>query len=168
MVPQECIQNELTGLSLTDCAYIAGFLDGDGCINAQLVARNDYRLKYQIRLTITFFQRTKRKWLLLWLQNKIGSGTLRDRGDGMCEYALVGPESVKSLLLQLIPFLKGKRRQAMLVLGIMKRLSRNQSREDFLRLCRVADKFATLNDSKRRTITAKTVEKTLGKLDMSL
>nr|YP_009104761.1 putative LAGLIDADG homing endonuclease [Symbiochloris handae]AIT93381.1 putative LAGLIDADG homing endonuclease [Symbiochloris handae] len=150
--------------TIADCAYIAGFLDGDGCINAQIVARNDYRLKYQIRLSVTFFQRSKRKWLLLWLKKKIGSGTLRERSDGMCEYAIFGPQGVKSLLIKLSPFLKGKRRQAMLTLGIIERLSRKQSKEDFLRLCRVADKFGLLNDSKRRTITSQVVEKTLGDL----
>ena len=31
-------------------AYIAGFLDGDGSINAQIVQRNDYVLKFQIRV----------------------------------------------------------------------------------------------------------------------
>ena len=43
-------------------AYIAGFLDGDGCINAQIVKRPDYKLQFQIRVTLTFFQKTKRHW----------------------------------------------------------------------------------------------------------
>ena len=32
---------------------IAGFLDGDGSIYAQIVKRYDYRLKFQIRVSIT-------------------------------------------------------------------------------------------------------------------
>ena len=40
--------------------YVAGFSDGDGSINAQIVPRADYSLKFQIRFTITFFQKTSR------------------------------------------------------------------------------------------------------------
>lgn len=40
--------------------YIAGFFDGDGCINVQIVRRVDYKLKFQIRFSVTFFQKTKR------------------------------------------------------------------------------------------------------------
>jgi intein-encoded DNA endonuclease-like protein len=38
-------------------AYIAGFLDGDGSIMAQLVSRKDYRLRYQIRVSVVFYQK---------------------------------------------------------------------------------------------------------------
>ncbi len=41
-------------MSDEDKAYIAGFLDGDGSIMAQLVFRKDYRLGYQIRVSIVF------------------------------------------------------------------------------------------------------------------
>ena len=46
-------------LSELDKYYIAGFLDGDGCINAQIVKRSDYKLKFQIRVYVSFFQKTK-------------------------------------------------------------------------------------------------------------
>ena len=51
--------------------YIAGFLDADGCINAQLVRREDYKFKYQIRVSVTFFQKKKRKHVLLHLQKDL-------------------------------------------------------------------------------------------------
>ncbi len=46
---------------------LAGFLDGDGCINAQIIKRSGYRLGFQIRVSITFFQSTKRHWFLMEL-----------------------------------------------------------------------------------------------------
>ncbi len=58
----------LQNLSERRIGYIAGFLDGDGCINAQIVPRVGYKLKFQIRVSITFFQRTKRKHVLIHLQ----------------------------------------------------------------------------------------------------
>ena len=152
--------NQLERLTENDRAYLAGFVDADGCINAQIVARQDYRLKFQIRLSITFFQHKKRKWLLLSFKEKIGTGTIRIRSDDMCEYALVGPQIVKEMLLILKPFIRGKRRQLNLSLLIIDNLSRKQSKEDFIRLCRIADHFGFLNDSKKRTITSTVVEKT--------
>jgi hypothetical protein len=45
--------------------WLAGFIDGDGCINSQIVFRPDYILKYQIRVSITAFQSTTRHFILL-------------------------------------------------------------------------------------------------------
>ena len=151
---------KLKQLTDTERAYIAGFIDGDGCINAQIVFRSDYRLLFQIRLSVTFYQHKRRKWLLLKLQKMIGQGTLRTRPDNICEYTLVGPEIVKNLLSILKPFIRGKNRQLTLSLIIIHRLSRNQTRKEFFHLCKITDHFGFLNDSKKRTITKEVVEKT--------
>ena len=37
-------------------SYIAGFLDGDGSIMAQLVKRKGYKLGFQVRTSIVFYQ----------------------------------------------------------------------------------------------------------------
>ena len=147
-------------LSTLELSYLAGFVDGDGCINAQIVRRHDYLLKFQIRVSVTFFQHKKRKWLLEKIEHQVGTGTIRTRPDDMCEYAIVGPENVKKFLLMLQPYIRGKRRQLELVLIIISRLTRKQSKEDFLQLCKIADHFVVLNDSKKREVTSKTVEET--------
>jgi intein/homing endonuclease len=41
-------------------AYLAGFIDGDGCLLAQLVKREDYKYLYEIRITINLYQKTSR------------------------------------------------------------------------------------------------------------
>ena len=33
-------------------SYIAGFLEGDGCILSQIVRRKDYKLGFELRLSI--------------------------------------------------------------------------------------------------------------------
>jgi hypothetical protein len=48
-----------------ELAYIAGFLDGDGCIMLQLIWRHDYKLGYQIRASIVFYQKTQYKNFLV-------------------------------------------------------------------------------------------------------
>jgi LAGLIDADG endonuclease len=147
---------------LTDLefAYIAGFIDADGSINVQIVARKDYILKYQLRVSITIFQKTSRHWVVLWFHKKLKYGTVRKRPDGMSEYTIVGNQSVQTLLIVLLPFLKVKRRQALLILEILKHLSKKQDPQSFLKLCEQADKIALLNDSKNRTITASVVRET--------
>jgi len=43
-----------------DLAYIAGFLDGDGSLIAQIVKGDNYKYKYGIRLSIVFYQYKKK------------------------------------------------------------------------------------------------------------
>ena len=64
-------------ITLFDLIYIAGFLDGDGAIIAQFVTRDDYKWKYQIRLSIQFTQHTKRSIYLTKLKDIIGAGSVR-------------------------------------------------------------------------------------------
>ena len=42
----------ITKLTEADLHYLAGFLDGDGSIMAQIVKGNGYRYGYSIRVTI--------------------------------------------------------------------------------------------------------------------
>ena len=51
---------QLKRINKTELAYLAGFVDGDGCINAQIVRKPGYKLKFQIRVTLSFYQKTTR------------------------------------------------------------------------------------------------------------
>ncbi len=148
-------------LSETDKAYFAGFLDGDGSINAQIVRRNDYLLKFQIRVTITFFQKTKFHWHLEKLQKEIKYGVVRKRNDGMSEYSITGPNPVKNLLQELEPFVQIKKPQLKLVLEIIKDLPTAKDPLSFLILCEKVDRIIEFNFSKKRTITSETVRSEL-------
>jgi hypothetical protein len=145
-----------------DKAYIAGFIDADGCINAQIVRRDDYQLKFQIRVSITFFQSTKRHWFLLQMQKCIKHGAvLRKRNDGISELSIVGATNVSSALRGVLPFLRIKKKQAELVLQIVSKLRKHQAKQDFLGLCDLADQVGLLNDSRKRTVTAAVVREVL-------
>ena len=142
----------------TQWAYLAGFLDGDGSIMAQIVSRPDYILKYQIRVSVSFIQITKRKHFLIKIQNEIKKGNLRDRGDGISELTLIGWQDVKWILLQMKPFLRIKEKQANLVLKIIEQLPLTKTSPDnFLKICELANQVANLNDSKGRTIITQVV-----------
>ena len=141
-------------------AYIAGFLDGDGSIMAQLVFRKDYRLGYQIRVSIVFYQKTSRQEYLLWLKKQLGYGYIRARRDGMTEYTIVGLREVKHVLKLLYPFLRLKTVLATKVLALIEQhpQSRKMTAKQLVRLSKLVDETAKFNYSKKRTITSVQVQ----------
>ena len=157
--------NKISKLSEVDKAYISGFLDGDGSINAQIVRRKDYRLKFQIRVTITFFQKSSRHWIILWLKKKLQFGMIRERNDGISEYVVVTPKDVEIILEHIRPYLKIKRKQAVLALQIIKNKLKSQDPNALLKSCELVDRFELLNDSKKRTVTSALVRSELGFFD---
>lgn len=140
-------------------AYIAGFLDGDGCVMLQLVFRHDYVFGYQIRASIVFYQKTKHRQFLEWLKKELKVGYLRDRKDGMTEYTIVGPKPVTELLIKFKPFLRLKKEHVVVALDVLSKLpsGRKITPTILLKLSKKVDRFAELNYSKKRTNTSKTV-----------
>jgi hypothetical protein len=146
-------------LTIEQANYIAGWVDGDGSIIAQLVSRHDYVLKYQIRISVLFVQKKSRYHELLRFQSEIGAGVLRDRGDGIAELSIVGKNEVGQFLKQIQPYLRNKQKQANLVLRICEQLEGvKNDPQKFLELCEIADRISSLNDSKNRTVTTEVVK----------
>lgn len=135
-------------------SYIAGFLDGDGCIMAQLIRRKDYIFGYQIRLSIVFYQKTKYKHHLEWLKQKLQYGYVRERKDGMSEYTIVGLAEVKNILQKLLPFLHLKKNLAKLIIRIAK-MPKRPSMKQLIHNAQLVDKSAQFNYSKKRVNTTK-------------
>jgi len=149
---------KLKRLSPMELSYIAGFLDGDGSIYAQIVKRSDYRLRFQIRVCIGFYQKTTRHWFLIQLINQLQYGSLRKNPDnGMSDYTIVGEEAVKHCLEALRPYLRVKKRQAALLLQIIEQSQKKEEPDAFLTRCELVDQVARFNDTKNRKITSNTV-----------
>lgn len=139
-------------MSKEQAAYLAGFIDGDGSIVAQIVKKDDYVLRYQLRVLIMCVQKKRRSHYLKQIQKQLGAGVFRDRGDGMAEITFVGKLNVLELLAQIRPYLRIKRKQANLITRISEQLGQLQNDPvKFLELCALADRIAELNDSKART-----------------
>ena len=147
-----------TNMSKEECAYIAGFLDGDGCVMLQLVYRDDYILGYQIRASVVFYQKQQHRSFLSWLQQQFqGIGYIRNRNDGMSEYTIVGITDVRDVLTVLLPYLRLKKPQAKIALKVIKQMpgsGRKMTKEKLLDLAKEVDRFIELNYSKRRTNTS--------------
>lgn len=154
-------------LSIIQASYLAGFIDADGSLIAQIVSREDYNLKFQIRVSVLCIQKTNRIHHLKDFQSEIGTGTVRDRGDGIAELAIIGHKNVFELLQQIRPYLRNKKKQANLILRICEQLNQIKNNpQKFLELCELADHVAVLNDSKTRTNITETVKKVF--LDLGL
>ena len=148
-------------LTTEERSYLAGFLDADGSLFAQLVRGNDLKYKFRIRVSIGFYQNKKYSWFLTNLQKKLKCGSIRKKTDNVMEYVITAADPVKNLLLQIKDYLVLKKRQANLILEILEKKKTIKSKSDFLEVCQLTDKVAMLNYSKKRTITAEYVEKVL-------
>jgi hypothetical protein len=147
-----------------ELAYIAGFLDGDGCVMLQLVYRHDYVLGYQIRSSIVFYQKTEYLEFLEWLKRRLKVGYLRNRNDEISELTIVGIKPVTQVLEKLYPYLRLKKRQAKISLEVMKQMpgtGKKMRPKLLMKLAREVDRFADLNYSKRRMNTSKKLYKYL-------
>lgn len=164
------LQQKLKYLSAADQAFIATFIDGDGCISAQIVKKRDYVLKYQIRVTITFFQKTKRIYILNQIKELLGCGVLRSKeSDGVSELTITGVDLVVPILTLLQPFFRLKYQQANLVLKICKTLpavAKTHDKLGFYELCKIVDQIGALNDAKTRKVTAATVRDSVHFVDV--
>ncbi len=123
---------------------------------AQLVFRKDYKLGYQIRVSMVFYQKTTHQEHLLWLKKQLGFGYIRARRDGMTEYTIVGLREVEYVLKLLYPFLRLKKVLASKVLVLIDQhpQSRKMTAKQLVRLSRLVDETAAFNYSKKRTITS--------------
>ena len=138
-------------MSNEEKAYIAGFLDGDGCIMAQLVRHKDYVYGFQIRVSIVFYQKRTHQEILSWLKSKLDYGYIRLRNDGMAEYTIVGPKEVREVLKLLVPYLRLKKILAKQVIELIDQLPKKMTIAELLRLSVLVDQTATFNYSKKRT-----------------
>ena len=157
--------NKLINLSDLDKAYLAGFIDGDGSIIVQIVRDNTRKLKFYIRTSIVFYQKTKHHWFILKL-SKIFSdfgcrGSILKRSTGMSEFTIVSKPAVKKVLTELYPFLKIKKPLCKLTLEIITDLDLVKTEADFLKVCQKVDKVAEHTYSKTRVVTSQTVAQSL-------
>ncbi len=86
---------------------------------------------------------------------------MRKRNDGLSEFSIVGEKQVKNVLEILIPYLRLKRPQAILILEIIKKLPYTKSPIVLLETALLVDKVAKLTDGKKRTFTSDIVRQSL-------
>lgn len=79
--------------------YLAGFVDGEGSFNISLKRADDYYLKWKVAPSFNVSQRDVSNLLLL--KEVLGTGTLRNRKDGVVYYEV---RNYRMLAERVIPF----------------------------------------------------------------
>lgn len=111
-------------LTIDECAYIAGFLDGDGSLMFQIKKRKDIRRGWRFMVTVCLYQDTRHAAPLSWMRRKLGIGYLSHRKDGITELRINGFQRVRFILHQLNPFIRFKKTQATVIYRACELLAR--------------------------------------------
>jgi LAGLIDADG endonuclease len=144
-----------------EASYLAGFLDGDGSIHFQLVRQTGYRFGYYIRASLSLSQSTPSRTGLERIRSILGAGYLRDRGTGMSDLVITSRPVLIAILTEVEPYVIFKRRHVRRALEILRRIRPRMEPGEFLEIAREVDRFATLNYSKSKRISAVDVEQHL-------
>ncbi len=110
---------------------------------------------------MSFTQSTSARAGLEEIQRLVGGGYLRDRGTGMSDLVITSRPLLVRTLWDVAPFVIFKRRHVAEALDLLERIRPRAEAEEFLRLARRVDAFATLNYSKSKRISAVDVEQHL-------
>jgi hypothetical protein len=111
-----------------DIAYLAGLIDGEGCIGVR-VNKHGY-VSNSLQITMTRLEP------LMWSKTTTGFGEIyykkekRKNRKDVYQWSVSNSEEIRILLQQLIPFLKVKKSEAMafMVLSSLKRIKHNGKR----------------------------------------
>lgn len=140
----------MSKLSSVQKSYLAGFIDGDGSIYVRLKPNDSYRYGFQVAPYIVLFQASKDEEIFRRVCSLMDFGYLRKRKDGILEYTIGRTEDIIELLIMIKPYLILKKRQANLMLEILKKKKSVKNKADFQGLMDLIDKFRDLNYSKKR------------------
>jgi hypothetical protein len=148
-------------VNASQASYFAGFFDGDGSIHFQLVRQKEYRFGFYIRASLSLSQSTSARTGLEVIHGWIGSGYLRDRGTGMSDLVVTSRPVLIDILHAIKPHVIFKQEHVRRALWLLPQLQPKLDVDNFLRLAREVDAFASLNYSKSKRISAADVERHL-------
>ena len=137
--------------SQIELSYLAGFLDGNGSIYVRLKPNQTYKYNFQISPSVAFFQSKKDEKNFAKICELVGYGSTRVRKDGIVEHVIGKQEEIKRFLLAVEPFLVLKKKQANLMLEILRKKQQVQNRTDFVCIMELIEKFRELNYSKKKS-----------------
>ena len=135
------------GKELTEIerAYCAGFLDADGAIMACIEKHGAKKFGYRIRVSVKVTQKdanTAQWFLSKFLVGRIKTNRFgTDRGN--FEWEVKDQKHAAEVLKILLPFLRIKKRQALIALEILSFPILIQ--DDLMRAARLADEIASFN-----------------------
>ena len=122
-------------------AYISGLLDGDGAIMACIERHAEKKFGFRIRIYIKISQNNEK--ILKWCKFTTGMGNVRNVKNDEYEWRVRNQIDAKLLLDWLIPYLKIKKRQAVLAKRILD--AKIENAKQLLKVAKLADTLSALN-----------------------
>ena len=147
-------RDKILNISPSEAGFIAGFLEGDGCISAKISPTSG---SYRTYIVISFAQHPKNRIVLEYLQKLIG-GYLNDYSHHeMSELVIRDRQSVKEILQRLHSFLISKKEQArlaLMIIEILDRSSRGKQRPqtEVIESVKLAEQIRLLNSNRKNKV----------------
>lgn len=126
--------------SVAKRAYLAGFLDGDGAIMACIEKHSEKKFNFRVRVVVKITQ--KKKINLEWLKNDFKIGLIK-QNESTADWIIRDQKAAKFLLKLILPYLKVKKKQAIIALKILE--TNITSRATLIKVARLADSLSRLN-----------------------
>lgn len=122
-------------------AYISGLLDGDGAIMACIEKHAEKKFGFRIRIYIKISQNNEK--ILKWCKFVIGMGSIRNIRGNEYEWLVRSQTEAKEVLELLTPYLKIKKKQAILAKRILN--VKIKSSKKLIVIATLADTLSALN-----------------------
>ena len=134
-------------INQTALAYIAGFLDGDGCIKARIDKQPNNKFGLRTRIAVTFTQHTRNRHVLDWIENQLKNGSIADYPKKrLSEYCITDSKFIKRLLRGLKPYVVNKHKQLDLALRLLALEDRFKNETSFNQALSLANEIRGLNN----------------------
>lgn len=128
-----------------DRAYLAGLIDGDGCIMATIEKHREKKFGFRVRLSMKITQKDSR--LLSFLAKKYGVGRIRLNRKGgdyeTCDWIILNKKDLSAMFQLILPYTKTKHKQIVLAQKILK-LS-DATKQGLMKQARLADTLSKFN-----------------------
>jgi hypothetical protein len=147
--------NKPIKLSKEQAAFVAGFLEGDGCISAKIAPTPHKRTPYRVRVIISFTQHTRNREILERIRSLLG-GSLDDYpSKKLSELTIRDRKRVCQILRLIHPYLVTKQRQSELAQEIIRIFNRGKRKvrsylepKELLRMVEIAEEIRRLNSNR--------------------
>ena len=132
-------------------AYLAGFLDGDGCITIRFEKSKTTRLKYRSRVRVSFTQHKSKREVLDQFCKKIGSGKVAEYDHNkMAEYVIYDQKVIKKLLKDIEPYVFVKRRHLLIAQKLLNLKNNGYNKDSLEQMLKLRKSIAALNNYSKK------------------
>ena len=132
-------------------AYLAGFLDGDGCIAIKFERSKTCRLGYRAAVRVSFAQHRSRRKVLDYLCETIGSGVVTEYDhNNMAEYVIFDQMVINQLLNSIEPYIFVKKKHLRIAKELLTVKRMGYSRESLKEMSNLKDRLGLLNNYPKR------------------